>query len=118
MRYAPSHEWALLEKDIATIGISAFAQEELGEIVHVELPKIGTLLKAGEEAAVLESTKAASDIYSPLTGEVIEVNPSFSQEKKQDWLFKLKVSASHEYALLMDEETYNHSLAHGSGCGC
>lgn len=114
MKFSQSHEWVKLNENIATVGISQYAQKELGHVVYVELPKIGTKIQAGQEAAVLESTKAATDIYSPLSGEVIEVNThleevpdkiNFSAEN-EGWLFKLKISQESEYKGLMDESTY------------
>ena len=74
MKYTESHEWVNSDKDSAKIGITDHAQEELGEIVYVELPEVGTEIKSGEEVAVLESTKAAADVYSPVSGKIIEVN--------------------------------------------
>ena len=77
LKYAPSHEWARLDSDgTVVIGITEHAQEALGDVVYVELPEVGTEVDAGAEIAVIESVKAASDIYSPVTGEVIEVNPA------------------------------------------
>lgn len=114
MRFSDSHEWADLKEGIATIGITDFATQELGEVVFVELPKKGTLLKAGQEVVVVESTKAAADIYTPLSGEVVEVNESLvvTPQKinqgptKEGWLFKLKVTNLAEHDQLMDEATY------------
>lgn len=114
MRFSDSHEWAELNEGIATIGITDFAIQELGEIVFVELPKKGTALKAGEEAVVVESTKAAADIYSPLSGVVVEANSTLASDPqkinhapmKEGWLFKVKVPTSNEYDQLMDESTY------------
>src|ERR1700733_12533043 len=74
MKFSETHEWVEEKDGIATIGITHFAQKELGEIVYVELPEVGKSVKAGEEAAVLESTKAAADVYSPVSGKVIEIN--------------------------------------------
>ena len=102
MKYTQTHEWIRLnqgEEGIATVGISDHAQKELGEIVFVQLPKVGQKLEAGAESAVLESTKAASDIYSPVAGEVIEVNqqlledPSLLNTSAEDkgWLYKIVV---------------------------
>ena len=98
LKYAQSHEWAKLEADgLITIGISDHAQEALGDIVFLELPQVGRKVKAGEECAVVESVKAASDIYAPIAGEVVAVNQaaadapeSVNQDAYAAWLFKLK----------------------------
>ena len=105
MKFTQSHEWIEVEGDIGTVGITDHARKELGEIVFVELPKIGQKLKAGEEAAVLESTKAAADLYAPVTGEVVEVN----DDSKGNWLFKIRLSSPSELDTLLDEVQY-HSL--------
>jgi glycine cleavage system H protein len=76
LKYATSHEWARLEGDIITVGITDHAQEALGDLVFVELPEVGDSVNAGDEAGVVESVKAASDIYAPVSGEVIEINPA------------------------------------------
>ena len=98
--YTPDHEWLRIEGDVATIGITDYAQTQLGDVVFVELPKVGRALKKAEAAAVVESVKAASDVYAPITGEVIEVNdalvadPSLinSDPGKAAWFFKLKIA--------------------------
>lgn len=114
MKFSTSHEWVRLSGDIATIGISQYAQKELGSVVYVELPKVGAEIKAGQEAVVLESTKAATDIYSPLSGQVVEVNAHLEEvpnkintsAENEGWLFKLKISNPSEYQALMDETAY------------
>jgi len=114
MKYTESHEWVDLEKDIAVVGITEFAQKELGEVVFIELPKIGEKLKAGDEAAILESTKAAVDIYAPISGEIVEVNSSLKQDpslinrapQKEGWLFKVRPTHPHEIQDLLDEKAY------------
>jgi glycine cleavage system H protein len=119
MKFSESHEWAFLHNDIAICGITHYAQKELGEIVFVELPRVGSRIKAGQEAAVLESTKAACDIYSPLTGEVVEVNhhlkdyPEMINQFPGDkgWLFKLKVTSASEYQSLMSEDDYQRFVS-------
>jgi glycine cleavage system H protein len=118
MKFTQTHEWIELEDDIAKIGVSQFAQKELGEIVYVELPKVGKSLKQGEEAAVLESTKAAADVYSPLSGTIVEVNSRLSEHselinqspEKEGWIFKLKLSQPAELNQLMDRTTYESKL--------
>jgi glycine cleavage system H protein len=113
MKYTPSHEWITEEQDALIVGITQYAQKELGEIVYVQLPSVGTFLQKGEEAAVLESTKAASDVYSPVAGEVIEKNTSLERDPKEinfspedlGWLFKLrKMDLSQEEGLLSQQE--------------
>ena len=100
LQYLKSHEWVRIEGDIATVGITDFAQDQLGDVVFVELPIVGKTLTQGENAAVVESVKTASDIYSPVTGEVIEVNSSLVEEPENinaepygnGFLFKVKIS--------------------------
>ena len=114
LKYAKSHEWAHLEADgTVTIGISDHAQEALGDIVFLELPDVGRTVKAGEEVAVVESVKAASDIYSPISGEVIAANTaatdtpeSVNADAYSAWLFKIKPSNPAEYEALLDAAAY------------
>jgi glycine cleavage system H protein len=114
MKFTESHEWISVDADIGTIGITKQAQEELGEIVHVELPTLGKFVKAGEEVAVLESTKAAADIYAPVSGEIVAINQGVSdlidkintRSESEGWLFKIKVSHPAELQQLMDREQY------------
>ena len=113
--YTSSHEWVKDEgDDTVTIGITDHAQELLGDLVFVELPEIGDMIEAGGEAGVVESVKAASDIYSPVSGEVIEINedlvdsPEMVNEQPYDsgWIYKLKLSNSSEMDGLLNEEAY------------
>ena len=114
MRYTDSHEWVSLNGKIATIGVSDHAQKELGEIVFIELPKVGALLEKGKEACVLESTKAAADIYAPLTGKVVEVNVSLKDSpsilnhsaESDGWIYKLEISDQEEFDHLMTRDEY------------
>lgn len=114
LRYAPSHEWARLEADgTVTVGISDHAQEALGDVVFVELPEVGKTLAAGQEAGVVESVKAASDIYAPIAGEVIAVNEAVSDAPESvnsdpygSWFFKLKPSDVAELDKLLDAAAY------------
>ncbi|MBD2837188.1 glycine cleavage system protein GcvH [Pseudomonas sp. JM0905a] len=114
LRYAPSHEWARLEADgIVTVGITDHAQEALGDVVFVELPEVGKTLAAGQEAGVVESVKAASDIYAPIGGEVIAVNEGVSDAPESvnsdpygSWFFKLKPSNVAELDKLLDAASY------------
>jgi glycine cleavage system H protein len=114
MKFSETHEWIEVKDEIAVIGITHFAQKELGEIVYVELPKVGKFIKAGEEVAVLESTKAAADVYSPASGKVIEVNERLKEAselinqspEEKGWIFKLQLSDPTELDQLMDFNTY------------
>ncbi|MCD0424060.1 MAG: glycine cleavage system protein GcvH [Rhodopseudomonas sp.] len=112
--YTPDHEWLKIEGDVATIGITDYAQEQLGDVVFVELPKVGRAVKKAEAAAVVESVKAASDVYAPITGEVLEINETLGTEPglvNSDaggaaWFFKLKIADKAELEGLMDEAAY------------
>lgn len=114
LKYTSDHEWLKVETDSATVGITNFAQEHLGDLVFIELPKPGTSLKAGAAAAVIESVKAASDVYAPIDGEVTEVNqrvvedPSLvnSDPAGAGWLFKVKVGDPSQLDKLLDEAAY------------
>lgn len=114
LRYAASHEWARLEADgTVTVGISDHAQEALGDVVFVELPEPGKTLAAGQEAGVVESVKAASDIYAPVSGEVIAINEALADSPEQvnsdpygAWFFKLKPAAVAELDTLLDAAGY------------
>jgi glycine cleavage system H protein len=119
MKFAETHEWITVNGDIGTVGISDHAQKELGDIVFVELPKVGKTVKVGEEAAVLESTKAAADVYSPVSGTILEVNAKLStasemvnqSPENEGWLFKIKLSAPHEVNTLMDANIYQSKFS-------
>jgi len=99
--FTPTHEWIEMEGSIGTVGISDHAQKELGEIVYIELPKVGQMVHKGEEVCVLESTKAAADVYSPASGRVIAINDTVAQipslinraAESAGWLYKLEVEA-------------------------
>lgn len=114
MKYTQGHEWVKVEGDVATVGISDFAQKELGDIVYVELPTVGHALKAGEEAVVLESTKAAVDVYTPVSGTILSINESLRESPEkvnlapetEGWLFKMRLSHSSELDQLMDAAAY------------
>ena len=118
LKYAKSHEWAKLEADgLVTVGISDHAQEALGDIVFLELPEVGRKVRAGEECAVVESVKAASDIYAPVTGEVVAVNQaavdapeSVNQDAYAAWLFKLKPDNAADLDGLLDAAAYQSTL--------
>ncbi len=114
LKYAKSHEWAKLEADgTVTVGITDHAQEALGDIVFLELPEAGRQVKAGQECAVVESVKAASDIYAPISGEIVESNTpavdapeSVNKDAYGTWLFKIKPSHPSEYDALLDAAAY------------
>lgn len=114
LRYNNSHEWVLLEGDIATIGISDHAQEELTDVVFVELPPVGKTVDVGDPTAVVESVKAASDIYAPVSGEVVEVNDAVEADPSlvntdpygKGWIFKLKVKDAAQLEKLLDATGY------------
>ena len=118
IRYLASHEWGRIDEEgILTVGISDHAQDLLGDIVFVELPDIGKTLEAEEESAIVESVKAASDVYSPLSGEVIEVNEKLLDEPEivngspyeEGWFFKIRMDDGSEFENLMTEEEYTNS---------
>lgn len=114
LRFATSHEWVRLEGDIATVGISDHAQEELTDVVFVELPIIGRTVDGGDPTAVVESVKAASDIYSPVAGEIIEANSEVEADPSlvntdpygKGWIFKLKVKNPAEVESMLTPEGY------------
>ena len=113
-RYTDQHEWVRLDGDSATIGITRFAAEQLGDVVYVELPAKGKAVTAGGEAAVVESVKAASDIYAPAGGTVTGANSDLEKEPSKvnedpegaGWFFKMKLSDKAEFAKLMDSAAY------------
>ena len=113
-RFTEDHEWAELEGEIVTVGITDYAQGQLGDIVYVELPDVGRTVDQGEETAVVESVKAAGDVKSPVTGKVVEVNDVLSDEpeivnqdpENEGWFFKVKVMEPDQFPDLMDTEAY------------
>ena len=117
-RYSRDHEWVRLEGDIAVIGITDYAQEQLGDVVYVELPEVGKTLAKGAEAAVVESVKAASEVFAPVAGEVVEVNAALGDEpamvntapEDAGWFLKLKVADKSEVEALMDADAYKAFL--------
>src|ERR1700712_2933703 len=118
LRFAESHEWAKKEGDLIVVGISDHAQEALGDVVFVELPEIGKGFAAGDAAGVVESVKAASDIYSPVAGEVVEVNEALGNAPEElnnapysSWIFKLKPgNAEADLAKLLDAAAYKTAI--------
>ena len=117
-KYTKEHEWAEIEGDTATVGITNHAQESLGDIVFIDLPTVGKEAKSNEELCVIESVKAASDIYAPIDGEVIEINNNLSDDASivnQDpentgWIFKMKISNIDQFNSLMTLDDYLSSL--------
>ena len=117
--YTKEHEWVRVEGDTATVGISDHAQEQLGDIVFAEVPEAGRKVSKGQEAAVVESVKAASDVYAPVSGEVIEGNAALgddpalinSDPEGEGWFFKLKLDDPSELDGLMDEGAYRDFVA-------
>jgi len=118
MRYTKDHEWIRLDGDTGTVGISDYAQSQLGDVVYVELPAIGKKIGKGEEAAVVESVKAASEVYAPVAGEVIAVNTELegtpgavnADAEGAGWFLKLKVANAAELDELMDDDGYKSFL--------
>lgn len=118
LKYAKSHEWLRIEGDTGTVGITDHAQQELTDVVFVELPAVGRKLKAAEACAVVESVKTASDIYAPVSGEVLEVNKAVSGKPDlvnsdpygAGWFFKLKLSAPAEAATLLTPADYSKQI--------
>lgn len=112
--YTDEHEWIDVEGDIATVGITEYAQGQLGDIVFVELPEVGAMIEQGKDAAVVESVKAASDVYAPITGEITDVNPALEEDpslvnsspEDGGWFFKMTIAAEAELDALMDEDGY------------
>jgi glycine cleavage system H protein len=117
--FTADHEWLKIEGDIATVGITDYAQSQLGDVVFVELPKVGRQLMQAEAAAVVESVKAASDVYAPITGEILETNaalvadPSLvnSDPGNGAWFFKIKIADKSQLDALMDEAAYQAHTA-------
>ena len=117
--YTPDHEWLRIDGDIATVGVTDYAQTQLGDVVFVDLPKVGRVVKKAEAAAVVESVKAASDVYAPISGEVLEVNaalgsdPSLvnSDPTNGAWFFKIRIADKKELDGLMDEAAYKAHTA-------
>ncbi|ROU00594.1 glycine cleavage system protein GcvH [Marinobacter sp. R17] len=120
LKYIETHQWVRVAGDgTATVGITDFAQDQLGDVVFVELPEVGATVNGGEEAGVAESVKSASDVFSPVSGEVIEVNESLEEEPEklnedpygEGWLFKVRLSDSGELDGLMEADAYADLVA-------
>ena len=119
LRFTSSHEWVRVEGGLAIVGISHFAQEQLGEVVHVELPEVGARVKRGASVAEVESTKAVSEVYAPVSGEVTDVNGALDDSPEavnespfgDGWLFKVRMSDRTEVGDLLDPQTYDAHCA-------
>jgi glycine cleavage system H protein len=119
LKFTEDHEWLSVDGDVATIGITAHAAEQLGDIVFVELPEVGAKVATGDSIAVVESVKAASDIYAPLAGEVVEVNKAIvddpatvnSSPMDNGWFFKVKFTEPNAVSGLLDEDAYKALIA-------
>ena len=117
-RFTRDHEWVRLDGDLAIVGITDYAQSQLGDVVYVELPEIGHRVAKGTEAAVVESVKAASEVYAPVTGEVAEINEALTADPAkvnadpmgEGWFIKLRLDDPKELDSLMDEEGYKHFI--------
>ena len=122
LRYTDDHEWGRLEGNTVTVGITEFAQDQLGELVFVELPTVGGAVTQGDDAAVVESVKAAGEVKSPITGTIMEINESLvdTPEKVNDdpmgegWIYKVAITDPTEWESLMDEATYTALVANAS----
>ncbi len=120
--YTKDHEWIRLDGDIATVGITKYAQEQLGDVVYIDLPEIGLNAVQGKEIAIVESVKAASEVYSPITGQVVEINkllegsPNMVNDdaEGEGWFLKLKVSDISELEIFMESESYKNFIVEGS----
>ena len=119
--YTKTHEWIRLDGDVATVGVTDFAQDQLSDVTFVELPAVGDQVSAEEEVAVVESVKAASDVYAPMTGTISEVNHSLETSPEilnrnpygEGWLFKIKISDSSELEGFIDAAAYSESIPDG-----
>ena len=120
-RYTKDHEWVTVDGDLATVGITEYAQDQLGDIVFVELPDIGRTVAAGDEVAVVESVKAASEIYAPVAGRITEINPALNDAPETvnedatggGWFFRIQMTTPGEFDQLLDEAAYQ-ALTGGS----
>ena len=119
LKYLSTHEWVLIEDNIATVGVSDHAQELLGDLVYVELPEEGSSVSAGDSVGVIESVKAASDTYAPVTGEIVEVNGELEDSPERinhdpygdGWMYKIQMDDSEEVSDLLDADAYSETIA-------
>jgi len=119
LKFTTDHEWIRIEGDTAVVGVTDYAQQQLGDVVFVELPAVGKVLERGKEAAVVESVKAASEVYAPIDGEVTEINPLLQDQPDTvntdphgaGWFFKVKLSDAAQLDALLDETQYKNMIA-------
>jgi glycine cleavage system H protein len=117
-RFTKDHEWVVLDGDIATVGITDHAQEQLGDLVHVELPELEREVAEGETCAVVESVKAASDVFAPLAGKVVEINETITEDPSivnsdaegEGWFFRIELDDTDAFEALMDQDGYDEYL--------
>lgn len=117
-RYTKEHEWVVLDGDIVTVGITDHAQEQLGDLVHIELPELERTVAEGETVAVVESVKAASDVFSPLAGKVVEINETIAEDPSivnsdaegEGWFFRLELDDPELFETLLDQDAYDEFL--------
>jgi len=122
-RYAKSHEYVHVESDVGTVGITDYAQKELGDVVFVELPQVGTQLEQGDELGSIESVKAVSELFAPISGEVVEVNEALSEKPElvntdpygDGWMVRIKLATPEEVSELMDAEEYEEYIEKEAG---
>ena len=122
-RYAKSHEYVHVESDVGTVGITDYAQKELGDVVFVELPQVGTQLEQGDELGSIESVKAVSELFAPISGEVVEVNEALSEKPElvntdpygDGWMVRIKLATPEEVGELMDAEEYEEYVEKEAG---
>jgi len=120
-RYSRDHEWVSVDDDVCTLGVTDFAQGELGEVVYVELPEVGQMFDAGAEIGTIESVKAVAEVYTPVAGEIVEINESLADDPQSinddphgdGWLVKIKFSSSSDFDELMDAEAYESFTREG-----
>jgi glycine cleavage system H protein len=119
--YSKEHEWVRVEDDVCVLGITEFAQQELGEVVYVDLPEVGAVFNAGDEIGTIESVKAVAEVYTPVAGEVVEINESVSDDPEllnedphtEGWLIKIRFSSDSDLKSLMNAETYEEFVKSG-----
>ena len=122
-RYAKSHEYVHVESDVGTVGITDYAQKELGDVVFVELPQVGTQLEQGDELGSIESVKAVSELFAPISGEVVEVNEALTEKPElvntdpygDGWMVRIKLATPEEVGELMDAEEYEEYIEKEAG---
>lgn len=118
LKYTEEHEWVMVEEEVVTVGITDFAQDQLGDVVFVELPEVGTMVEVGKPFGVVESVKAVSDVYAPVSGEVVEVNEELPESPEtintspyeDGWMIKIKLSTPSELGDLLDADAYQEFI--------